>query len=97
MASKLFIFVGQNLVESCKYACPKKSFFMQSRERLSKHGVLVLHLGKSKKCDMAECLIKTANKWFSKYDLFTEDVSHCQNFGIKDIGTVDKHQFLILR
>ncbi|AAS10724.1 MULTISPECIES: DNA methyltransferase [Treponema] len=74
-----------------------ESFFMQSRERLSKHGVLVLHLGKSKKCDMAECLIKTANKWFSKYDLFTEDVSHCQNFGIKDIGTVDKHQFLILR
>ncbi len=70
--------------------------FLQARERLKKDGVFVLHLGKSKKCDMAEELIRISRKWFKKYDLFTEDVTHCEKFGIKDLGTVEKHQFLIL-
>lgn len=70
--------------------------FLQARERLKKDGVFVLHLGKSKKCNMADELIKISKKWFRKYDLFTEDVTHCEKFGIKDLGTVEKHQFLIL-
>ena len=73
-----------------------ESIFLQARERLSKNGVLVLHLGQSKKCNMAEELVRIAKKWFKKYDLFSEDVSHCEKFGIKDVGTVEKHQFLVL-
>lgn len=72
------------------------SIFLQARERLKNNGVFVLHLGKSYKCDMAEMLIDTSKKWFKKYDLFTEDVAHCESHGIRDKGTVEKHQFLIL-
>jgi hypothetical protein len=72
------------------------SIFLQARERLKNNGVFVLHLGKSYKCDMAEILIDTSRKWFKKYDLFTEDVAHCESHGIRDKGTVEKHQFLVL-
>jgi len=72
------------------------NIFRQSRERLKKNGVLVLHLGKSKKCDMAEELLKISKYWFNKADLFVEDVAHCASFGIRDIGTVTSHQYLIL-
>lgn len=80
----------------------KKSFdiyegiFRQSRERLKKDGVCVLHLGKSKKCDMAEELQKVSKKWFKTADLFDESVAHCQSHGIRDKGTVTSHQYLIL-
>jgi tRNA G10 N-methylase Trm11 len=73
-----------------------ENIFRQARERLKKEGVLVLHLGKSKKCDMAEELIKISKHWFNKADLFIEDVAHCASFGIRDIGTVTSHQYLIL-
>jgi len=73
-----------------------ENIFRQSRERLKKDGVLVLHLGKSKKCDMAEELLKISKYWFKKADLFSEDVAHCASFGIRDIGTVTSHQYLIL-
>ena len=80
----------------------KKSFdiyegiFRQSRERLKKDGVCVLHLGKSIKCDMAEELQKVSKKWFKTADLFDESVAHCQSHGIRDKGTVTSHQYLIL-
>jgi tRNA G10 N-methylase Trm11 len=73
-----------------------ENIFRQSRERLKKNGILVLHLGKSKKCDMAEELLKISRHWFNKADLFVEDVAHCASFGIRDIGTVTSHQYLIL-
>jgi tRNA G10 N-methylase Trm11 len=73
-----------------------ENIFRQSRERLKKNGVLVLHLGKSKKCDMAEELLNISKYWFKKADLFSEDVAHCASFGIRDIGTVTSHQYLIL-
>lgn len=72
------------------------NIFMQSRERLKEGGVLVLHLGKSKKCDMAEVLAEKAKKWFNVYDIFEEDVKNNESHGIKDKGTVVKHQYLIL-
>lgn len=68
----------------------------QARERLKRGGVVVLHLGKSRKCDMAEALSKVARRWFSVADIFSESVNHCQSHGIKDQGTVETHQFLIL-
>lgn len=70
--------------------------FRQSRERLKKDGVLVLHLGKSNKCDMAEALQKLGKKWFRRSDLLNESVAHCESHGIKDKGTVTSHQYLVL-
>lgn len=72
------------------------NIFRQSRERLKKNGVLVFHLGKSVKCNMAEKIIERSSKYFTKYDLFDESVQHCQSHGIRDKGTVTSHQYLIL-
>jgi len=73
-----------------------KPFFRQARERLRTGGVLVLHLGKSRKCDMAEHLKLIARPWFHTLDLFEESVAHCESHGIADKGTVEKHQYLVL-
>ena len=69
----------------------------QSRERLKSGGVVVLHLGASKKCDMAKELARIATKWFRVADMYTESVSHCENHGIRDNGTVVSHQYLVLQ
>jgi tRNA G10 N-methylase Trm11 len=68
----------------------------QARERLKKNGVVVLHLGKSEKCNMAEELRETAGKWFDHSEIFNESVEHCESHGIRDKGTVTSHQYLIL-
>jgi hypothetical protein len=73
-----------------------ESVFRQARERLKSDGVLVLHLGKSKKCDMAKELAKVAEPWFKAADVFSEDVNHCESHGIRDKGTVTSHQYLVL-
>jgi DNA modification methylase len=80
----------------------KKSFavyeplFRQARERLKPGGVIVLHLGRSRKCDMAEHLRLLARRWFRVADIFTESVAHCESHGIRDKGTVTAHQFMLL-
>lgn len=68
----------------------------QARERLKQGGVVVLHLGKSKKCDMAAKLLQVGKRWFKSYDLFDESVDHCESHGIRDKGTVTSHQYLVL-
>lgn len=73
-----------------------ESIFRQSKERLKKDGVCVLHLGKSVKCDMAQELQKVSRRWFKTADLFDESVAHCESHGFKDKGTVTSHQYLIL-
>ena len=70
--------------------------FMQARERLKSEGVFVMHLGKSHKCDMAKVLAERAQKWFRVNDIFEENVEDNESHGIKDKGTVVKHQYLIL-
>lgn len=70
--------------------------FKQAKERLKSGGVLVFHLGKSRKCDMGEILKHEGLKWFSHSELFVENVEHCATFGISDIGTVTDHQYLVL-
>ena len=70
--------------------------FMQARERLKSGGVLVMHLGKSYKCDMASSLSERAKRWFKIYDIFEESVENGESHGIKDRGAVKKHQYLIL-
>lgn len=73
-----------------------ESIFRQSKERLKKDGVCVLHLGKSVKCDMAKELQKVSKRWFKTADLFDESVEHCESHGIRDKGTVTSHQYLVL-
>lgn len=68
----------------------------QCRERLKTGGVVVIHLGSSKKCDMAKELARFAKTWFRVADVFTECVSHCESHGIRDKGAVVAHQYLIL-
>ena len=67
-----------------------------SKERLKTGGTLVFHLGKSRKCDMAEELLKQSKQFFSSYELFNESVAHCESHGIRDKGTVTDHQYLVL-
>jgi DNA modification methylase len=80
----------------------KKSFdvyvpiLRQARERLKPDGVVVLHLGKSSKCDMASELVSLGKKWFRSADIFDESVAHCESHGIRDKGTVTSHQYLVL-
>lgn len=70
--------------------------FRQGRERLKSNGVMVLHLGKSRKCDMAQALARVASRWFCVADVFSENVEHCESHGIRDKGTVEEHQYLVL-
>lgn len=70
--------------------------FMQARERLKKGGVFVLHLGKSHKCDMASALSERAARWFRTHDIFEENVEDAESHGIKDRGSVTRHQYLVL-
>lgn len=73
-----------------------ESMLRQSRERLRPGGVLVFHLGLSNKCDMADKLQEVAQPWFKTLDIFEESVENGESHGIRDKGTVVKHQFLIL-
>jgi len=70
--------------------------FRQARERLKPGGLLVLHLGKSRKCDMAAELAEVASCWFRVVDHFDESVAHCESHGLRDKGTVSAHQYLVL-
>lgn len=68
----------------------------QARERLKPGGVCVLHLGRSRKCDMADELAAVAAPWFRNIDVFAESVEHCESHGIRDKGTVVEHTYLVL-
>lgn len=72
------------------------SFYAAARERLRSGGLLVLHLGKSAKCDMGVELSKRVAPWFSVADVFTEGVEHCEAHGFRDKGTVNGHTYLVL-
>lgn len=73
-----------------------ESLLRQARERLKPDGVVVFHLGESRKCNMAEALIGVAAPWFQVKDFFSENVEHCESHGIRDKGTVTSHQYLVL-
>ncbi len=73
-----------------------RPIFRQARERLKPTGVLVMHLGRSWKCDMAAKLAEIALPWFRVIDRFDESVEHCESHGIRDKGTVSAHQYLVL-
>jgi len=65
---------------------------------LKPEGLCVLHLGIVRKRDMGIELIPHAEKvGFEVLRLLYEDVSSCENHGVRDQGTTNKHQFLFLR
>jgi tRNA G10 N-methylase Trm11 len=74
-----------------------RSIFQQSSERLKRDGLVLIHLGKSVKCDMARELEKVAQEYLDIVEVFTESVDHCESHGIRDKGTVTHHQYLLLR
>lgn len=73
-----------------------KAFFEKCYSLLRPKGSIVLHLGFSKKANMAEMLIPIARERFKVMGYFNENVSNRENFGISDVGIVKKHQFVLL-
>lgn len=71
--------------------------FQLAKPRLKKGGLIVLHLGASRKCDMGKELSALGSQVFDLVDCFDEDVKHCEKHGVRDKGTVTGHQYLILR
>ncbi len=71
--------------------------FASFRNSLTARGVAVLHLGKSKKCNMGQSLAEVAAQAGLRVEeLFDEDVGHCESHGVRDKGTVTAHQYLVL-
>lgn len=71
--------------------------FGQARDRLRPGGLMAVHLGKSRKCDMAAELSVVGAKHLELVDSFAEAVDHCESHGIRDKGTVTHHQYLLFR
>ena len=69
--------------------------FEQAHERLKSGGVFAVHVGKSKKCDMAAALQQVGERYLHFKDWFSESVEHCESHGIRDKGTVTHHQYLL--
>jgi hypothetical protein len=74
-----------------------EGLFRSFRQCLSESGVIVLHLGKSRKCDMARGLAELApTAGLRVEEIVNEDVTHCESHGVRDKGTVTAHQYLVL-
>ena len=63
---------------------------------LKPNGKVILHLGKTKKVDMAEELSKRASLYFDEVYRGTENVEEIEKHGIKDKGSTIEHQYLFL-
>lgn len=73
------------------------SFFDMCSNVLNKDGKVILHLGKTKKIDMAKELSLRAEKWFDVVYSAGECVNMIEKHGIKDKGATVEHQFLFLK
>lgn len=71
-------------------------FFQVCSNLLKDKGKMILHLGKSSKCDMAKELSHIAEPYFKEVYRADEDVSNIEKHGIKDKGGTTHHQFLFL-
>ena len=72
------------------------SFFKTCDSLLKGNGSIIMHLGFSKKANMAELIIPYAEKYFNVVGYFNENVSNNESFGISDQGTVKRHQYLFI-
>ncbi|MGG4043156.1 TRM11 family SAM-dependent methyltransferase [Bacillus smithii] len=71
-------------------------FFNVCHNILKKDGKLILHLGKSDKCDMAAELSKLAKPFFYVVYKGNENVEKLEKHGVRDKGRTTEHQFLFL-
>lgn len=73
-----------------------ESFFSMCYSILSTNGKVILHLGKTKKIDMAEKLMERAKPYFYEIYRGSENVQDIEKHGIKDKGATVEHQYLFL-
>lgn len=71
-------------------------FFKVCAKTLKSKGKMILHLGKSNKCDMGKELKKLSEPYFNFIFLGNENVNDIQKHGISDKGSTIFHQFLFL-
>ena len=72
------------------------SFFAMCYSILKPNGKVILHLGKTKKVDMAEELMQRAAPYFYEVYRGNENVQSVEKHGIKDKGATVEHQYLFL-
>lgn len=72
-------------------------FFRMCSNILKNNGKVILHLGKSEKCNMAEELSKIAEPYFYTVLSADENVCNIEKHGIKDKGATTHHQYLFLQ
>ena len=72
-------------------------FFEQAASALRPGGYAILHLGMSKKCDMAAELAALLPETLDLVDIAYEAVGHCESHGVRDKGTVSSHSYLVLQ
>lgn len=73
------------------------SFFEMCNNVLVSGGKIILHLGKTKKVDMAQELSARSTQWFDVVYSAGEEVEKIEKHGIKDKGRTIEHQFLFLQ
>ncbi|WP_009518216.1 DNA methyltransferase [Hydrogenophaga sp. PBC] len=72
------------------------SFFEKCNQWLKPDGIVIMHLGRTNKHDMAKELIAHCGDYFEVAHCFDEDVVGRENFGLKDQGATKAHQYLFL-
>lgn len=72
-------------------------FFEMCASVLKTEGKIILHLGNSKVCDMAEELAKRSTKHFDEVFRGAENVTDIEKHGIADKGATFEHQYLFLQ
>lgn len=73
-----------------------ESFFSKMHELLEDRGRMILHLGKSQRCDMGRELLPMLQDFFIVEHFGEEDVSGLERHGIRDKGGTMAHQFVFL-
>lgn len=71
-------------------------FFEKSHQWLKPGGLVIMHLGKTTRHNMAEELIARCANYFRVAHVFDECVAKCEKFGLKDQGATRAHQYLFL-
>lgn len=74
-----------------------KSFFSMCYRVLKNKGILILHLGKTEKINMAEELTQWYSPFFSLIREGQESVEKIEKHGVKDKGATVAHQFVFLQ
>ena len=72
-------------------------FFKKCKNWLRADGRLIMHVGKTSKCDMGRELSHIASQWFDCVYSFDENVAGREKFGIRDQGATTSHQYLFMQ